>query len=62
MEYRLAQAFNASGEFSEGVRALLVDKNKNPKWKHKSVFDVTKAEVDAFFDFPAEYNFDINKY
>jgi len=37
-------------EFFEGVRALLVDKDKNPKWKHKSVYDVEKEDVDYFFD------------
>lgn len=38
------------GEFFEGVRALLVDKDKNPKWKHDSVFEVTREEVNYFFD------------
>lgn len=32
-------------EFFEGVRALLVDKDKNPQWRHKSVHDVTNADV-----------------
>ena len=37
-------------EFFEGVRALLVDKDKNPKWRHSSVAELTQSEVDYFFD------------
>jgi hypothetical protein len=37
-------------EFFEGVRALLVDKDKNPQWRHKSVDDVTREEVEFFFN------------
>ena len=48
-------------EFFEGVRALLVDKDRKPQWAHKSVAEVSKKEVDYFFDFPAECNLDINK-
>jgi len=62
MEYRLTQAFNDSGEFTEGVRALLVDKDKSPKWKHGSIADVTQEEINSFFDYPAAYNMDIAKY
>ena len=36
-------------EFSEGVRALLVDKDKQPKWKYPDVKNVDKKEVDWFF-------------
>jgi len=49
-------------EFYEGVRALLVDKDKNPKWAHTHVSEVKRADVDYFFDFPADFNLDILKY
>jgi enoyl-CoA hydratase len=42
MEYKIVDGFVNHTEFFEGVRALLIDKDKNPKWKHKSVLDVTK--------------------
>jgi len=41
MEYRISQGFMNHTEFFEGVRALLVDKDRNPQWKHKSVHEVT---------------------
>lgn len=37
MEYKISQGFVNHTEFFEGVRALLIDKDKNPKWKHTSV-------------------------
>ncbi len=39
-------------EFSEGVRALIIDKDKQPKWQFARVEDVSEAYVDAFFEPP----------
>ena len=60
MEYKISQGFMAHGEFQEGVRALLIDKDNSPKWSHTSVADVTRDEVDFFFNRPEELNLDIN--
>ena len=48
-------------EFFEGVRASLVDKDRKPKWRHKSVHDVTLADIAPFFYNPAECNLDLSK-
>jgi len=50
MEYKLAQGFMNHTEFFEGVRALLVEKDKNPKWKHDSIKDLQWSEVEEFFN------------
>ncbi len=34
MELNIAVACSRQGEFSEGVRALLIEKDGNPKWQH----------------------------
>ncbi|OZB05413.1 MAG: hypothetical protein B7X54_05555, partial [Idiomarina sp. 34-48-12] len=40
------------GDFAEGIRALLIDKDKQPKWQHGSVGEVSAEEVDGFFTSP----------
>ena len=36
-------------EFSEGVRALLVDKDKTPNWRYENINNVPEETVDWFF-------------
>ncbi|UYZ71192.1 enoyl-CoA hydratase/isomerase family protein [Moraxella bovis] len=36
------------GDFKEGVRALLIDKDKNPKWRH-TLTDMPVGYIDEFF-------------
>lgn len=37
------------GEFQEGVRALLIDKDGKPNWRFKSIAEVDSEVVDGFF-------------
>ena len=53
LEYRLALAACAQGEFREGVRALIVDKDNMPKWAHATVEDVPEADVLSHFNAPS---------
>ena len=62
MEYKISQGFMEHTEFFEGVRALLVDKDKSPKWRHASIPEVTQDEIDWFFNRPHQLNMDISKY
>ncbi|NRD74779.1 enoyl-CoA hydratase/isomerase family protein [Shewanella sp. VB17] len=44
------------GDFSEGVRALLIDKDRQPNWRYQSVTDVPQALIDKMFASPWEEN------
>lgn len=43
-------------EFSEGVRALLIDKDQSPKWQIKQLTDVTAQDIAPFFKAPWPQN------
>ena len=49
MEYRLSQASMAGHDFFEGIRALLVDKDKTPRWRPAGLDDVDDDMVAAYF-------------
>lgn len=49
LEYRLVHRFVAGHDFREGVRALIVDKDNQPKWRPARLEDVTAADVDRYF-------------
>ena len=45
------------GDFIEGIRAQIIDKDRTPQWRHASVAEVSKADVEHMlraFDDPAE--------
>ncbi|MGE0698074.1 MAG: enoyl-CoA hydratase/isomerase family protein [Hyphomicrobiaceae bacterium] len=46
VEFRLCTHLFEAGEFPEGVRALLVDKDKAPKWRPPRLEDVTPSMLD----------------
>jgi enoyl-CoA hydratase/carnithine racemase len=50
MELGLSCKCGEFGEFQEGVRALLIDKDNQPNWHFKSVDQVPKATIDYFFE------------
>ena len=37
MEYGMSQGFMAQDEFFEGIRANVVQKDRNPRWQHNHV-------------------------
>ena len=49
LEYTVSLGCCAHPNFQEGVRALLVDKDRNPRWSPARLADVTPAWVDAHF-------------
>lgn len=49
MEFRLVQSFMRGHDFFEGVRALLIDKDQNPRWNPPDLASVTEPMVQACF-------------
>lgn len=49
VEYAIAARIAASHDFREGVRALLIDKDKAPRWEPSFLAGVTKEALDAIF-------------
>ena len=45
----LGSALASSADFVEGVRALLVDRDNSPRWRHGSLNEVDPAEVTRLF-------------
>ena len=46
-EHDLGMRLLSDGEWCEGVRALLIDKDKNPQWRFKTVEEVTPDWIQA---------------
>ncbi|OJY27286.1 MAG: enoyl-CoA hydratase [Rhodobacterales bacterium 65-51] len=47
MEYRVTHRAQEMTDFLEGIRAMVIDKDRKPRWRHGSGAEVTAAEVDA---------------
>ncbi|MEZ7239971.1 enoyl-CoA hydratase/isomerase family protein [Rhodococcus sp. GXMU-t2271] len=48
-EYRVSLASLRSHDLVEGIRAQVVDKDRNPAWSPATLADVTDADVDVYF-------------
>jgi enoyl-CoA hydratase len=49
IEFRIASRRLTHPDFAEGIRAQVVDKDRNPQWHPAALADVSEAEVDAHF-------------
>ncbi len=54
LEYRISQAFMRGHDFFEGVRATIVDKDGQPKWRPDRLEAVGPADVQRYFEPPPE--------
>jgi enoyl-CoA hydratase len=48
-EYRAALEVFKSDDFREGIRAAVIDKDRNPKWSPAGIKDVTPAMIAPYF-------------
>lgn len=49
-EYRTSCAALRSHDLVEGIRAMVIDKDRNPQWSPASLAAVSRSDVEAFFD------------
>jgi enoyl-CoA hydratase len=59
-EYRVSCAALRSHDLVEGIRAQLIDKDRNPRWSPASLAAVSDADVDAYFA-PAGHELTFNE-
>jgi len=52
LELGLSVQCGKLGEFSEGVRALLIDKDQQPQWRYPDVQSVPETVIDELFSSP----------
>ena len=48
-EYRLAVRMTRRHDFIDGVRAVLIDKDNDPRWRPRDLAGVTDAVLDELF-------------
>lgn len=53
-EYRFTSRSASEGDFIEGIRAAIIDKDKSPRWQHGSVAEVGPDVVEAMLTSPPE--------
>jgi enoyl-CoA hydratase len=49
-DLRVGSHFLSSADFPEGIRAQIIDKDRNPRWAPAQLADVGRGEVLSFFD------------
>jgi hypothetical protein len=56
MELSIGQRAVEDGDFREGVRALLIDKDNRPRWTPATLPEVTPERVEHFLSSPWRCN------
>ena len=51
MDFQIACRMMRRSDFSEGVRAVLIDKDNSPSWSPDNLASLTEKEIDAIFEF-----------
>lgn len=52
MEFRVSMHGLTVADFAEGVRAQVIDKDRNPRWSPPDLASVTRKDVESFFATP----------
>ena len=59
LDFQIACRMMRRSDFSEGVRAVLIDKDNSPNWSPTNITSITESEIDAIFEFDS--SLDLNK-
>ena len=51
MDFQIACKMMRRSDFSEGVRAILIDKDNSPVWSPDNLGLITKTELENIFEF-----------
>jgi enoyl-CoA hydratase len=49
-DYRVSSASARSHDLVEGIRAQIIDKDRNPKWSPATLAEISAADVEAYFE------------
>ncbi|CFR69959.1 enoyl-CoA hydratase [Mycobacterium tuberculosis] len=49
-DYRVSSASLRSHDLVEGIRAQLIDKDRNPNWSPATLDAITAADIEAYFE------------
>ncbi len=52
LEYHVSVACARFGDFAEGIRALIIDKDRNPQWRPPTLAQVTEDYIQSFLQPP----------
>ena len=52
LEYHVSVACARFGDFAEGIRALMIDKDKQPRWQPATLAEITPAHIQSFIQPP----------
>jgi hypothetical protein len=47
-EYQYTARAQEFGDFQEGIRAAVIDKDRNPRWKQKNIQEITEKDLEIF--------------
>ena len=51
LDFQIACRMMRRSDFSEGVRAVLIDKDNAPSWSPNNISSITENEIDTIFEF-----------
>lgn len=60
MEMIIAMHKTRNVDFPEGIRALLIDKTKDPKWQPSSVEGIESSEIDKYFKALEDWDYSLD--